>query len=362
MAKICGNCQHENLDSADFCAKCGEKLFVWTGAENNAPWKKVGLVVLIILLLVACGFLTKLVIIPMAEPLFVKTSTATPVASGQEVDTPEPTEEPAPTQKASACKQTGTMSFLISGVDAPYTSDPKGADAIRLVKLDFSAMEVTVVALPRDLWVTTSSLDYLDISANRLGLTYYYAKENPPASTDEVVYGTTILAQTIYDNFGFVPDHYITVHIDNFDDMVDAIGGLEVTIPQEYKSNNYLFPQGLLLLNGDQTLEYVSNFIKDTEWNRFNRQDLILKSIYKKVTSPSILMSLPGLISEFGDTVTTDLSIMEIIDLSCMLDDVSMEDIHYVEVDQTMVTKQEDSPVLQPNYAEISAMLDEIFK
>ena len=104
--------------------------------------------------------------------------------------------------------------------------------------------------------------------------------------------------------------------------MVCAIGGLVVTTPQEYKSINDLFSQGLLLLNGDQTLEDGSNFIKDTEWHRFNRQVFILKLIYKKVTNPSKLMSIPRLISEFGDTITTG--------LSCMLDDVSDEEISAV--------------------------------
>jgi LCP family protein required for cell wall assembly len=274
----------------------------------------------------------------------------------------EPTKEPEPIEKASACRQIGTMDFLIIGVDAPYTDEPKGADAIRLMRIDYSTSEITVVALPRDLWVSTQSLEYLDIYSNRLGLTYHYAKENPPANSDEVVYGTTVLAQTIYDNFGFVPDHYFTVHIDNFDNVVDAIGGVTLTIPKEYQSVSYVFPPGTFQLNGDQALEYSSNLLrKDTEWDRFDRQELILRAIYRKVTSPQILMSIPELIMEFSETITTDLSPLEITDLSCLMKDVTMEDIKYIEIDQSMVTQQPDSPVLQPNYGEIAMMLQEIF-
>lgn len=332
--------------------------------EKNSMWKIVGLIVLIVVLLIACGVLTKFVLYPRAEALFIKQATETPLPTtpGVEEPTREPTAVPEPTVKASACKQTGTMSFLVSGVDAPYTDEPKGADAIRLVHLDFETSEVTVVALPRDLWVSTPALEYLDISAERLGLTYYYAKENPSGNTDEVVYGTTILAQTIYDNFGFVPDHYITVHISNFDDIVDAMDGIEVTVPKEFKSVNYLFPVGLHQLNGEQALEYASNMLIDTEWDRFDRQELVLKAIYDKVTSPQILLSIPGLISEFDETITTDLSLLEMTDLSCLLNEVGMQDILYVEVEQSMVTKQADSAVLQPNYAQITALLADIFK
>ena len=332
--------------------------------EKSFNWKTIGLIVLIVLLLVACGFLTKLFIIPLAEPLFIQQATPTNVP---DIDTPEPTMEPEPTvepeptEKPSACLQTGTMSFLIIGVDAPYTDEPKGADAIRLMNLDFSNSEVTVVALPRDLWVSTPSLEYLDIAADRLGLTYYYAKENPPQDSNEVVYGTTVLAQTVYDNFGFVPDHYMTVHISNFDDIVDAMGGISVTVPTQFQSVNYLFAPGFQELNGEQALEYASNMLIDTEWDRFNRQDLVLKAIFNKVTNPQILLSVPSLISEFSDTITTDLSVLEITDLTCLLNEVSMDEVNYVEVDQTRVTQQVDSDVLQPNYGEIAAMLAEIF-
>lgn len=329
--------------------------------EKKSNWKTIGLILLIVLLLVACGVLTKFVLYPLAEPLFIQTATETPLPTSAGQEAVEPTSVPAPTEKASACKQTGTMGLLVLGVDAPYTDEPKGADAIRLVKLDFESSEVTVVALPRDLWVSTAALTYLDISANRLGLTYYYAKENPPADADEVVYGTTILAQTIYDNFGFVPDHYLTVKIGSFDDIVDAMGGINVTVAKEFKSVNYLFPAGLHQLNGEQALEYSSNMLIDTEWDRFDRQELVLKAIYDKVTRPQILLSLPELISEFSKTVTTDLSVLELTDLSCLFDEVGMEDIQYVEVDQTMVTKQADSDILQPNYAQIAAMLSDIF-
>jgi LCP family protein required for cell wall assembly len=333
--------------------------------EESTNWKMIGLIVLIVVLLIACGLLTKFVLYPLAEPLFIQKATETPTLSDSDIEviTPEPTMVPEPTEKASACRQKGTMSFLVSGVDAPYTDEPKGADAIRLVKLDFSTSEVTIVALPRDLWVSTPALGYLDIAADRLGLTYYYGKENPPAGSDEVVYGTNILAQTIYDNFGFVPAHYLTVHIDNFDDIIDAIRGVTVTIPEEYQSVNYLFSPGVQQLDGDQALEYASNLLRqDTEWDRFDRQDLVMRAIYTKVTSPQILMSVPDLIKEFSQTITTDLSPLEITDLSCLLNDVTMEEINYVEIDQTMVTKKADSAILQPNYAKISALLAEIFE
>ena len=336
--------------------------------QKERRWKLVGLIALIIFLVAVCSFVGYRYFLPMAESLFIQEATATPTVSQpvEDGETPPPptlapTDVPEPTKRASACTKTGTLDFLILGVDAPYTDEPKGADAIRLVHIDFSTSEVTVLAMPRDLWVTTPVLESLDINSERLGLTYYHAKENPPDEKDEVVYGTNALAQSLYDNFGFIPDHYITVHISNFPVIIEAIDGLTLSVPQEFKSVNYVFSPGMQNLNGDQALEYASNMLIDTEWDRFNRQDLVLEAIMDKLTSPQIIVSIPELISEFDDTITTDLSLFEITELACLFDDVSMDAVNYVEIDQTLVTKDTDSDILFPDYGGIIDLLKEIF-
>ena len=330
--------------------------------KGISTWGLIGIVGLIVIALLACGGLSYLIFGPLGQSLFISEATPTPTMISVSTEpVPVPTSEP--TERASACFGTGTMKILILGVDAPYTDEPKGADAIRLMYLDFTNSEVTVVALPRDLWVSTPILNSLDIYNERLGITYYHAKENSPADTDESVYGTQVLAQVLYDNFGFIADHYITVHIDNFDEIVNAIGGVEVNVPQEYQSVNYVFSPGVQTLNGDQALEYASNLLRDdTEWDRFNRQDILLQALLDEITSPQILTKVPSLISEFGNTITTDFSIAQLTDLSCLLTEVSMDEVQYLEVDQSMAVPQPNSPILQPNSVEITNMLEGIFK
>ena len=326
--------------------------------KGLSNWAIAGLALLILLILLACAAVSYFIFGPLGQSLFISQATPTPT-----VETSEPGPTSEPTERASACARTGTLAVLVLGVDAPYTDEPKGADAIRLLQLDFTNSEVTVVAMPRDLWVNTPILNGLNIQNERLGITYFHAKEHTPENYDPPVYGTQVLAQVLYDNFEFVPDHYITVHIDNFDEIVNAIGGVDVNVPQAYQSVNYAFSPGSQTMTGDQALEYTSNLLgDDTEWDRFNRQDIILQAIYDEVTSPQIITNIPILISEFGDTVTTDFSIAQLTDLSCLLREVSMDEVQYVEVDQSMVTIQPDSPILYPNSDVISIMLQEVFK
>lgn len=321
-------------------------------------WAIAGLVALVLLILLACAALSYFIFGPLGESLFISEATATPTSASSG---PVPTSEPA--DRPSACAGTGTMKILVLGVDVPYTSEPKGADAIRLMHLDFTNSEVTVVAMPRDLWVDTPILQTLNIQNERLGITYYHAKEHPPADKDPTVYGTQVLAQVLYDNFGFVADHYITVHIDNFDNIVNAIGGVEVNVPTQYQSVNYVFSPGVQTMTGDQALEYASNLLRDdTPWDRFNRQDLLLQAIYDEVTSPQIITKIPNLVSEFSNTITTDFSVAQLTDLSCLLNEVSMDEVQYVEIEESMVTRQPDSPLLYPNYDEITTLLEGVFE
>jgi len=344
-------------------------------AKKEKPKRSCGKFVLwafiFIVAVIAATALAYTFLVPLGKSLFVTTdpteATTIPISPTEAPDQ-EPTEEPADEPKdpeepiTSACIQTGSVSYLVLGVDAPFTDEPKGADAIRLVHLDFEAQEVTIVALPRDLWVDTPTLSDLGIASERLGLTYYHAKENVPAGNDEIVYGTNVLAQTLYDNFGFVPDHYVTMQIDQFDDVIDSIGGVLIDVPEAYTSANFIFPTGEVRMNGEQALEYASNLLVGTEWDRFERQDILLQALVDKLLSPAIIGSLPALISELDETVTTDLSTLELADLSCLGNEITNGKITYVNVDETMVASQAGSDILIPDNDAIREMLDGIFK
>ena len=342
------------------------------GKKPNKTLRIVLMVLLLGVVVVACTLLTELFIIPFAKPLIIKegTATFTPVPAKDEEDDlqetaePEPTEEEIPTDEpvASACTETGTMSFLILGVDMPYSDPPKGADAIRLVQLDFSLMTATMIAVPRDMWVSTPVLNGQNIFSNRIGLTYHYAKNDTPSEEDETVYATTMLAQTLYDNFGFVPDHYMTLHLDKFVDIIDALGGVSVQVPVEYESVSFIYTPGLVSMNGDQAMEYASNLINDdTVWERLDRQQQVIEAIMDKVSSPMILTKLPALVTEFNAAITTDLSLANMIDLTCLANDITFADVEVIELGSPYVSPQADSVVLKPDKDMIIDLLQDVF-
>jgi hypothetical protein len=95
------------------------------------------------------------------------------------------------------------MTMMMLGEGSPHPSDRRGADAIRLLRIDFDRREVTILSIPEDLWVKTSILTGFDyntrpafmksgMAGGRSGALSLWLRCNRPALLDNFVsYPTT---------------------------------------------------------------------------------------------------------------------------------------------------------------------------
>ncbi len=283
---------------------------------------------------------------------------------------PEPTSTPAfDAAQAGTCGDTGSMTVLLLGESSSSDWPPRGADAIRLIKIDFDRMQVTVVSLPPDLWVQTPVLASSQTSATTLTLTYHYAKQsNQGGERDKMIAATQILAQTLVDNFGVMPEHYLTMKQSTFIDMIDAMGGLAIEIPTtvDGTSSGYgIFNSGLQVLTGQQALDYARlmnnrNDANPTEWDRFDRQDQVIQALFQQIKQPATLLSAPALVQQFFQDVVTDYSANQMLDMVCVLRDPNTT-IQFLELSANMVHPTGDM-ILGANVPLISSYLQGIFQ
>lgn len=230
------------------------------------------------------------------------------------------------TKTPGQCGGLSPMYILIVGSDSRGDNYLYGlADVIRLVRVDFVNAKVTVLEFPRDLWVQIP-----DIADNLNGqdhekLNQAYLYGNPGFGySDDPAGGPGLLARTLALNFGTQIDHYAAVNMRTFEKIVNAVGGIEVTLPKtvdgrtaDDRSERLLFPQGLHHLNGTQALTLARIRISGT-FARANNQDLVLCALRDKLTSPQVITSLPGLIQSFRGAVQTSLSPEELSQLACL--------------------------------------------
>jgi hypothetical protein len=244
------------------------------------------------------------------------------------------------------CGKKGQMTLLVSGISRIRHQDEHGVGSVRLVGVDFDEGVVKILAMHPLMWVETPGLEDDGIDATELTKVFLYAKEF--AQGDESVLNfkaTKVLAQTLADDFDFVPDRYVTVEPQIFADIVDELeGGLVIDVPEylDASSEGYgIFDPGVQTMDGARALDYYSILRPNDEpvpdeWARFQRQNQVARALMDTILEPENWDAIPGLLKDFRKMVTTDLSVSELNALNCMVEEVD-DDAELLQVEPYMV-------------------------
>ena len=246
-----------------------------------------------------------------------------------------PTSTPA---EAVYCGGPSVMTLLAVGTDSRSDSYNYGlADVIRIVRVDFAEVKVTILEFPRDLWV-----EIPDIADNINGqdhekLNQAYLYGNPGFGYyDGPGEGPGLLARTLALNFGVHLDRYVAVNMRTFEKIIDAVGGVKVNLPNgvdgrtsEDRSSRLLFPPGSQILNGEQALT-LARIRNDGVFERATHQNTVMCALQDKFSSPTVVVRIPALINSFKGAVQTDLTPEQITQLACIGTKLTGDDITFV--------------------------------
>ena len=227
-------------------------------------------------------------------------------------------ETETPSSPFLACNHLPTMTILGIGTDIRPGERRYGlTDVMRAVRVDFQQQRVTALEFPRDLWVHIPEIkENLKTDYQKLNTAYAYGSPD---------FGPSLLARTLDRNFGLKVDHYIVANMNVFAEVVDALGGLDVTIPEggidgrtsTDRSARLVFPEGPQHLNGAQALT-LARMRKGSIFARADHQNMVMCALRKKIESPETIFQLPAVINSFMDNIQTDLSPQQISQLACL--------------------------------------------
>lgn len=152
------------------------------------------------------------------------------------------------------------------------------ADAIMLVTVDETTLEVTVLQIPRDTYAAYTEKDYKKINAMPKVLGDAGAKE--------------LLSRA----FGVDLDYFITLELDALGLLVDAVGGVDIEVPQgmryEDPSQGLLIdlPAGRARLNGSQAEQFVRYRAgyANADLGRMDAQKLFVQAFAQKCNSLTV--------------------------------------------------------------------------
>ena len=211
------------------------------------------------------------------------------------------------------------MNILAIGSDTRGTGYTWGlSDVMRIVRIDFVKPSIMVLDFPRDLWVYIPYIaDNLDGQDHeKLNQAYLYGNPGDGFKYwDDPSAGPGLLALTLNQNFGVKVDHYLTVNMSTFVKLVDAVGGIDVTL-DESKGGGHL-QKGLEHLDGTEALALARNRTEGV-FSRGQNQNIVLCALQKKLTSPSVVPEIPQLVNSFRGSIQTDLSPAIMSRLACL--------------------------------------------
>lgn len=186
--------------------------------------------------------------------------------------------------------------MLIIGSDAREGDTFSRSDVIMLARVDEDDATVTLVSVPRDTMVTSPSGQLEKINA-----AYNYG----PAST----------VRAVSEFAGVDISHYVEVDFDGLKEVVDALGGVTVDVPEDIVAGNggTSLSAGVQVLDGEQALAYARERynVSGGDFGRAQAQRQIVEAIVREVLASSP-MEIPGLVSQLAQSISTDLSVPDI--------------------------------------------------
>lgn len=165
----------------------------------------------------------------------------------------------------------------------------------------------TMISLPRDSWVQIPS--FKGSQSGKLFPAKGHNKLNAAYAMD----GPELLVRTIEANTGLHIDHYAEIGFAGFANIVDAVGGVEIDIPQDIKDRDSGadFKKGKQTLDGQQALAFVRNRhgYAAGDLERTKNQQRFLSALAAQTATPSTVLNPFKLYPVMGaglDTLVVD--------------------------------------------------------
>lgn len=208
------------------------------------------------------------------------------VESDQETSTSKDTDQPKEdNQEPDILKKSNVSNILLLGMET--FDGAENTDTMIIASVDSENNSIKLTSLMRDLYVEIPGYNNGKLNAA-------YAKG-----------GISELYATIEKNFGITMDGYVLVDFKDFEQVIDYIGGIDLTLTHKeanyLRSTNYIsnpayrnVVEGTQHMNGNQVLGYcrirkVPTQTEHDDFGRTQRQRIVLEKIFDKMKSKNII-------------------------------------------------------------------------
>ncbi|MBL3670216.1 LCP family protein [Streptomyces sp. M2CJ-2] len=148
----------------------------------------------------------------------------------------------------------------------------------------------TLISLPRD-----SNVEIPTFKGSESGKTFQGTGRQVKLNAAYAEDGPELLVRTVEFNTGLHIDHYVEIGFAGFANIVDAVGGVEMDIPQDIKDtkSGADFKKGKQTLNGEEALAFVRTryALAGSDLDRTKNQQKFLSALSSQVATPSTVLN-----------------------------------------------------------------------
>lgn len=244
----------------------------------------------------------------------------------------------------------GRSNILVLGADSSAERGALGrTDTIILASVDPWAGRVGMLSIPRDLWVTVPG-----VGAQRINTAYFFAEANDPGS------GPGAAMQTVRQNFGVSVHHSLVLEMDGLVELVDALGGVEITLEQPMGG----LPAGRHTLDGAGALAFARERYSADDFSRIRQTQLLMQAAFSKLLHPLSWPRLPLVLAAAQQSVDSNIPLFLYPRLGLALLRAAPGGVDTRSITREMVTPfqtEGGAQVLAPNWERINPLLFELF-
>lgn len=236
------------------------------------------------------------------------------------------------------------INILVLGLDLRRDQPPDTparTDTVFILSIDPYSKTAGIFYIPRDLLVNIPN-GQGGYTRNRINTAYelgeYTYKDYPGG-------GPGLAEDTIERNFGIPIDHYVVLNFNNFIDIIDELGGIDIDVPEYAYDPTYSdcyacpyypveFRPGPQHMDGERALAYARIRASDNDFKRIERQQLVIRAVAEKALNLNLLLPTRAisLYRKYKDAVRTDISDAQIPGLALLAQQIGLDNIRMVSI------------------------------
>jgi len=261
------------------------------------------------------------------------------------------------------------INILLLGSDTFNPQNSGRTDVLLIVSVNRTANTVALLSLPRDLYVYIPGWH-----TYRINSAYGYGEQIQAGR------GPDLLIETIRYNLGLEIDHYARVDFVGFKQLVDAVGGVEISVDcaiqdwrllapdlapsAEENWTMFTLPVGVHHMNGDLALWYVRSRRTSSDFDRGRRQQDMLRALWWRVSDLGLAQQVPEIWGQLAEITDTDLTVEDMIGMlpiALQLDNTRLSAFRLEQNRHTRSSYTEKGESVQvPIHDEIAALLQDM--